>query len=562
VRPASPKVTLGGALIATTTQPATLRPPTGILPGSGEFTLRVAPRPQLQLPEGLDYLTNYPYGCCEQIASSAMPLVYLRDIGDLIAPGIFDPRHVDDAVDFALRRLALLQTADGGLAMWPEIRHSWPWGTVHAAHFIVLADAAGHRVPPAFMQRLIDYLRTQLTSGTDTPYDLELQAYACYVLALARHPDRAAMNRLADVLDRAAVPGVPGPTPQTRFHLAAAWLAGGNRDRAASLVPAVLPQPRTGRDRGPNVGSDVRDRAVILSTLLSVAPDRPEIPAMAEQLADLGRRGQWRSTQDVAMSIMALGQYLRLTRDQKAYDGVELWRGGEKLASADHGKPLVWNSAAVTDALEVRVSGPENARGYVTWGQSGVPLEPLPDAQNQGLQVHRRYLDRDGNPNSGGKLASGQLVWVELTVQGSAALGGSASPQGAVIIEDMLPAGLEIENPRLATTARGKIEEPDDTEDETEDAGLAVAPAKPRRFVPYRMEVRDDRLVLWGNAPVASPGRFVYLARAVTAGEFAVPPVRAESMYDIAVHAIGGGGARMVVLPPDSGKARLAGEAE
>jgi uncharacterized protein YfaS (alpha-2-macroglobulin family) len=391
---------------------------------------------------------------------------------------------------------------------------------------------------------------------------LELQAYACYVLALAKHPDRAAMNRLADVLDRGAVPGVPAPTPQTRFHLAAAWLASGNRDRAAGLVSTVLPQPRAGRDRGPNIGSDVRDRAVILSTLLSVQPDHPAIPAMAEQLADLGRRGGWRSTQDAATSVMALGQYLRVTKDQKAYDGTELWRGSEKLASADGGRPLIWTAASAADALEVRVSGADNARGYVTWTQSGVPLKLPPDVLDQGLEVHRRYLDRDGNPLSDGKLTSGQLVWVELTVQAGAALAGSASPQGAVIIEDMLPAGLEIENPRLATTAAGTTEEPQDAEEEPDDAALAAAPQKPRRFVPYRMEVRDDRLVLWGSAPVASPGRFVYLTRAVTAGDFAVPPVRAESMYDIAVHALSGGGKRMVVAAPDAGKARLAGEAE
>ncbi|MBM3890881.1 MAG: hypothetical protein FJ388_17360, partial [Verrucomicrobia bacterium] len=526
VRPPSPTMTLGGYAVATPDAPAKIVVPAGMLSGTKRLEVRATPWPQLDLPEGLDYLDRYPHGCVEQITSGLFPLVYLHDIGERIAPGLFDKQRVADKVQFGLMRLIAMQTGDGGLAMWPAYRETWPWASVYAAHFVVEAQAAGYKVPEDFRDHLLAYVRGMLNRGGDDSDLIEAQGYACYVLARAGRPERACMDRLSEVVKASSA---RDGAAQARFWLSAAWLESGRRDRATGLIPDTIPQPRRERQSGGNVGSPIRDRAVVILALLSAQPDHPALPALVQQLADAGRKRQWGSTQDTAFAVMALGRYLRQSKAAQPFETAELWMGNQRLANSKNGRSLVWTPKAMPAdgaTLELRVSGPAGAKAHVGWSQTGVALAP-PAAADNGLKVRRRYLDEQGKPLPSLSVRSGQLVQVELSIEGSA---GSKN----VVIEDLLPAGLEIENPRLQTTARKEAAERREKSEEPP-------------FVDEREEVRDDRLVLLGRITSAVTGRFVYLARAVTPGAFAVPPVRAECMYDLGTSSLSGGGETLKV---------------
>jgi hypothetical protein len=169
--------------------------------------------------------------------------------------------------------------------------------------------------------------------------------------------------------------------------------------------------------------------------------------------------------------------------------------------------------------LEVRITGSPRAQAYISWLDAGVPQHPPADSDH-GLKIRRKYLDEHGQPIGDEPLQSGQLVQVELDVQ-------SGAPLENLVIEDLLPAGLEIENPRLEGQA-------DDTQTQ-----------KPNRkednaFACNRVEMRDDRLVVMGQMTEAGEGRFIYTARAVTAGDFVLPPVSGECMYDLGTSSING----------------------
>jgi uncharacterized protein YfaS (alpha-2-macroglobulin family) len=374
------------------------------------------------------------------------------------------------------------------------------------------------------------YARNLLAAApTNAIEPLEAQAYACYVLALGGKPERAAMSRLGEILGGsfAASADAAAPRPeQARLHIAAAWVAAGRRDLAQQLIPKTLPAPRKSRQQSGNVGSPVRDRAIILSALLAADPDRAELPAMAQQLADEGRSGRWQSTQDTAMAVMAIGRYLKQSGPSQNYSSVELWRAGKQLNAAKAGESIAFSDVEKAgDKYEIRATGPSNAKAYVTWLQVGVPATPPADSAN-GMTLRRRYLDDRGNAIRDDAIRSGDLVKVELTLDAPTSLEN-------VVIEDLLPAGLEIENPRLATQA-GAIEEP--------------AKSGPRTFDPRRVDLRDDRIILVGDLPQSGPATYLYTARAVTRGTFVVPPVRGECMYDIGTSAIAGGGKTLRVI--------------
>ena len=92
-----------------------------------------------------------------------------------------------------------------------------------------------------------------------------------------------------------------------------------------------------------------------------------------------------------------------------------------------------------------------------------------------------------------------------------------------IALVDRLPAGFEIENPRLG---RGP-----GTNWIDEDA----------LWQPEHMNLRDDRIELFGELPEHASKSIIYAVRAVTAGRFTGPMLTAEAMYDPAVggHVIG-----------------------
>ncbi|HWE98060.1 MAG TPA: MG2 domain-containing protein [Tepidisphaeraceae bacterium] len=549
VRPASPAMADGGFLPAKPGTSTFVEIPGGMLAQTVHYELRVSSSPQLQLPEGLDYLDHYPYGCVEQTTSTLFPLVYLSDVGEKISPGMFDKDRVADKVRVGVLRLMSMQTADGGLAMWPGGREDWAWGTVYATHFLVEANAAGHDVPEEFRNQLLAYLHALLAQPQTDTATVELQAYAAYVLASAGKPDRAAMSRLSEVLNSDL------GTSQARFHLAAAWLAAGRRDLATGLLPQALPAPRAGRELDGNVGSPIRDQALIASTLLAVDPADPRIPDLIQKLADAGKARQWRSTQDTAFALMAIGRYLRQTKSDVPYETAQLLQDGKPIASAEDGQSLVWAAAAPDEQpgsdstkpgaalpapgtkLEVRLTGPATAKGYVSWLRTGVPLKAAAGSDN-GLKIRRRYLDEHGKPLEALRVHSGDLVQVELTLEGS-------GPMEHIVVEDLLPAGLEIENPRLEGNAAGLVTRGN--------SRPHLNANEEPHFAAGRADVRDDRLILIGNLTDGRAGTYTYTARAVAPGVFVVPPVKAECMYDSATNSLSGGGT-FTVVAADSAK--------
>ena len=101
------------------------------------------------------------------------------------------------------------------------------------------------------------------------------------------------------------------------------------------------------------------------------------------------------------------------------------------------------------------------------------------------------------------------------------------APVDNVVVEDLLPAGLELENPAI-----GFDDPPAWMCDPGENAW------ERGRWLRHR-EFRDDRLLLF-TGPLESPRRFFYRARAVTAGTYTWPAVSAEAMYQPAIHAHAG----------------------
>ena len=109
--------------------------------------------------------------------------------------------------------------------------------------------------------------------------------------------------------------------------------------------------------------------------------------------------------------------------------------------------------------------------------------------------------------NSPRQFVHGDLIVAEITVKAL-----TANLENVVVV-DMLPAGFEIENPRLESRA-------------------GIPWLKAQDFKPDYLDIRDDRLIFFGTFPRQRERKFYYALRAVTQGEFTLPPIAAEAMYD------------------------------
>jgi len=149
-----------------------------------------------------------------------------------------------------------------------------------------------------------------------------------------------------------------------------------------------------------------------------------------------------------------------------------------------------------------------------------------------GMTVSRTYRGLDGEilDLAGGGLQLGDLAYVEIELTNAS---GVAIENIALV--DRLPAGLEIENPRLGRSVK-----------------LDWVPSVELWQVAFQ-NMRDDRIEAFGYLPPRTSKKLVYTVRAVTSGTFTAPPVEAEAMYDPSLWARDAGG-KVVIGGPWTGK--------
>ena len=513
VRPASPYVTLSGFASVVAGTPAKIElPGADFLDGTTTAALVVSGLPTLSLAGGLRYNLAYPWGCAEQTVSAAFPLLYLGDLAAQVDPGRFSADGLKAMVQSAIDRTVGMQTASGGLAMWPGGREPWEWGSLYGAHFLVEAKKAGYEVPAAPLAELLDYTASLLTgSMPDPPENAPAErAYACYVLTLGGRNMRQASERLYEQRNLLG--------PSARAFLAGACLQSGMETAAAELLKGAgasltgAGAAEAPRAPGGTLGSPVRDRAVLLFVLLSAKPEAPEVPALAKALMDAQTGGRWATTQDNAFALLALGKLAKVkAATPQDFKGKVTLAG--RTRDFDSAHPLTMLGGLAGKTAEISIEGTGSAS--VFWSVGGVPLKPAPEKSAQGFVVKKRLTNRAGDADlDPGRLVQGQFVVVEIEIQANEDLPN-------VVIEDLLPAGLEIEDAGLATSEKTG----DDEGDNAKDAGGLVV---------KRTDVRDDRMVAFVDLVKDADGKrvFRYSTRAVTPGTYVLPGCSVEAMYN------------------------------
>uniref|UniRef100_I2Q3J9 Large extracellular alpha-helical protein n=1 Tax=Desulfovibrio sp. U5L TaxID=596152 RepID=I2Q3J9_9BACT len=485
------------------------------LPGTARRDVTVGRFPLIRFTGNLRSLLGYPYGCIEQTVSKAFPLLYFADLARALDPAAFEALPPQAMVQSAIRRVTGMQLYNGGFSMWPGGEEPQAWMSLYATHFLIEAKQAGFPVDASLLSQALAFAgETGRGADLSKPEGLNLAAYALFVQARAGRADIGAMDNLRDSQARKL-------PPEARGLLGAAYAAIGNTRAADILVSGPVPPAEPRKETGGNLDSTLRNKALFLSALLDAAPADPRLGSLAAEVGRLLEGEAYPSTQENAFALLALGKFYARQQAKKSFSGV-LTAGSGVLSDFSSDKVLTLRGIDQEGDLKISVDqGFEPGACFYSVRTRGIPTPAAYAPQSAGLEIARTYLTRDGQPLALDAVPQGALAVVKFSVR------AAAGPVANVVLENLLPAGLEIENPRLATTERLPWMEPE-----------AEAGDEPKAE-PAALDLRDDRVLLFTDLPDAKWHTFYALVRAVTPGVFTLPPAQAEAMYAPELRAAG-----------------------
>ncbi len=508
------------------------------LPGSGQLALSVSRQPPVPFTSAVRGLIAYPYGCLEQTTSRAFPLALLdADSAQRLAIPELGGDSRRQALADALARISAMQLGNGHFSFWGGESIAQSQLTPFVAEFLLEAREAGQAIPEPVLDKALERLHEDLLAGGDRYYNYEnsealrfsVRAHAGYVLArqaraplgtlraMQQHERNQARSMLALV------------------HLGLALHLQGDTERGIeTLQQAFANPPQRPRYLG-DYGSELRDRALALTLLrqhdLRVPGADGELLALARSLAG-GEHGRRHLSTQEQLALFRLGRQLRRAGAGAVTGTIQIGDNVEAIAAGAMYARL-FDEPALTSGIELNVEG--DGVLYVVREAVGVPRSP-PAADSSGVSIRRDWFGMDGRPFRGQQLREGEAVIVRLTVEAEQQLDD-------LLVVDYLPGGLEPENLNLGDARL------------LERLNVDGVQMDQRWGVDIRHEeYRDDRYAAALRVWAGQTAQLYYIARAVSPGEFTVPPPQAEDMYRPELRAVGSSRpSRLVVTAPDAG---------
>ncbi len=463
------------------------------VPGTGRAGLSVAVSTSLDAATLLNALDRYPFGCSEQITSRAVAMLY---VNELAAQAKLTPDgEIDQRIKDAIPRLLARQGSNGSFGLW-SVGGDDAWLDAYVTDFLTRARERGFEVPVNAFTLAIDRLRNYVSSSPEPGKTggREL-AYALYVLARNGAAPVGDLRYIADVKLADVV------TPIGKAQIAAALGMLGDKERSdrvyLAALDAIAPQPKLELGRA-DFGSALRDSAALVTLASEGRAPQKTIDDAIARIDSARTLSTATSTQEEAWLVLAARSLA------KQLSAISLNVAGEARQGAYY-RSLRADQLATP--LAVTNAGEGNVQAVVS--VSGAPITPEPAAE-RGFKIERGYYTLDGEPSDPAKAKQNQRFAVVLKMT-------EPQPQfGRIIVADYLPAGFEIDNPRLVSSG------------ETGTLAWIADGAEP-----VNSEFRDDRFTAAFDRNKDSSPVFTvaYVVRAVSPGRYVLPQAIVEDMY-------------------------------
>jgi alpha-2-macroglobulin len=535
VRPSSPfrtQLTLGRV-----DGPSAMAPLTRDLHGQHRRVEAAVSTVPLVWGQGLTaYLEHYEYSCTEQLVSkgfSGLILISRPEFGTV-------RNRADQPLDPTYSTLRGRMNDQGGLGLWSSTPETAEFPTVYAAHFLIEAKDRGQKIPQELLTRLDDWLTRFASTPASTLADARLRAYAVYLLVRQGAKPAAALSNVEQELTNRYPQA--WPTDLAAAYLAATYRLMQRNDEASRIV-AKVPWSSQRRASADEIYYDalVHD-AGLLYLLARHFPNRlGATPPAALETISQAVSGNRANSLSAAYTLLALDAFAKGTAATTTLGISEIGKDGRARALALPDGAI--RKAGLSEAAaRVQFSRSGAAPAYYSLSEAGFDRHPPTTEKSDGLEIIREFLDAKGNPVS--RVTVGEEFLVRLRVRAT-----TRDRQPQIAIVDLLPGGIE---PVLELQAPADSSEPgaDPAMQRQVGASASLPVGVPGKsdWVPSHVDVREDRLIIYGDAG-KDAGTFVYRVRANNAGTYRVAPAFAEGMYNRAIVGLSRGATLEVVKP-------------
>src|SRR2546428_9264527 len=462
----------------------------------------------LGLAYGLDaYLKNFPHGCSEQLTSGAFCRLMLADEVDF---GL-NRAEMNAQLEKVFAVLRRRQNDQGAFGYWaPETGEHIRFNSTYVMDFLSEAKAAGFPPPVDMFASGLRNLQKMVARQPSDILDARRVAYAIYVLTREGVITTNYILNLRDYLDK-------NHADEWENDLTGVYLAGAlkllhkNKD-AESLIEKFKIDNKTKReydDFCQPLGANSQYVSVVARQF--PAGLKNISAAEFEQILRPIGDGEF-NTLSAAYAVQALKAYSHAIAQNLPQLTIAEVHADKHETSLTSGAKLLQRSAFSKDATALRFKSAAAIGGIGAFYQvvdAGFDRHAPDKPVTAGLEVFRELLDKEDKPVTRTKL--GEPIHVRLRVR---SLKNETFTNVAIV--DLLPGGFEV-------------------------VGSSLQPGVSSTNGIDYVDVREDRAVFFGTAS-GSVLEINYQIKSSNRGEFVVPPVFAESMYERKVKGLGVGG--------------------
>jgi uncharacterized protein YfaS (alpha-2-macroglobulin family) len=537
--------------------------PRTFTPTSGGLSVELSPSLAGSLLSALEAVDPPDYAMSAEATLSYL-LPNLEVYRALNGAGLSDPElsaRVTANVATSISRLLSLQNEDGGWNWWgrsfflddgAQARPSDPYISAYIFFGLVRAREIGMSVNDDALQRAGSYLSSlQPEITNDTPgAELDEVTFVQFALAQANSFDQALIGNLYNVRDRLS--------PSSKALLAYTIHRINPADErvrdlisnleSSAILTASGAHWETPRENILTTGSPLYTTSVVTFVLAQLDPANTVVfNAVRYLAAHQNARGVWSTGHENAWAMMALNQAMVGFGDLNADFAFHATLNGGPLASGDVSGNQVL--APVTAEVPIEFLAPTSPNLLTVQREEGLGRlyyravldvnRPVEDVKpvDAGMRIERVYCEssppgesRDNvsgttaktcQPISALDLGAGNPVTVQLTL---------ILPHDShfVMVEDFIPAGMEILNRGLKTSQQGidstAVEvQIDDSDPFAEGWGW---------WLFHEPQIRDDGILFSADFLPAGTYVLTYTLIPLQAGEFHVLPAHAwESFF-------------------------------
>ena len=464
-------------------------------------TLELAGFPSVDCGGIFNFFKNYSYNCTEQIASKGISLLSVKEMLTEEAR-----KEIDRIIPDLLQQLYQRQLGNGGFSYWPGDSDANGWVTSIAGQFMITASQRGYNVSKGVLASWARFQKRNIqdyrNSDNANHGDLN-QAYRLYTMALNGETESGAMNRLKES---------DNLSDQAAWMLASTYALSGKKTVAGEIISKLRTNFSETYGNGETFGSPTRDKAIALEALV-LANEIPAAMDIAQDIAESMSSG-WYMTQEASFATSAM---------RRLAGEIGIGTLSAEIKQGDDIIPVKTSKASKSTSLDTQngsVDVTNNTDGsiYATLITSTIPeLSDKVEAKSNGLSLKVTYTAENGkvlNPHS---IPQGADFTVTINVANTS----GARDYNNLALTEMIPSGWEIVNDRLFGG-------------ETDKTSFS-----------YR-DIRDDRVNWFFDLAKGTGKTFRIKMHASYQGEYILPAVKCEAMYDPHINANTASGSAIV----------------